>query len=142
MCAPAHYARKLRESLYAALGESLRKDCPWLQPTVTHLPPEIPQPVFMQMRWATAWWTARAPCLLPAAPLVLALRRHLGLPVLVADQLCGYAPLTTGRVCSARLGEFSSHVRTCAQGPRQHRHNALAHVWRGILRETQYHTQS
>ena len=139
--APAHYARKLRESLYAALGEALRKDCPWLQPTVTHLPPEIPKPVFMQMRWATAWWTARAPCLLPAAPLVLALRRHLGLPVLAADQLCGYAPLTTGRVCSARLGEFSSHVHTCAQGPRQHRHNALAHVWRGILREAQYHTQ-
>ena len=68
---PAHYARTLREALYAALGEALRKDCPWLQPTVTHLPPEIPKPVFMQMRWATAWWTARAPCLLPAAPTYL-----------------------------------------------------------------------
>ena len=95
----------------------------------------------MQMRWATAWWTARAPCLLPAGPLILALRRHLGLPVPAADQTCGYAPLTTGRVCSSRLGEFSSHVHTCAHGPRQHRHNALAQVWRTILRETQYHTQ-
>ena len=58
---PAHYARTLRDALYAALGEALRHDCPWLQPTVTHLPPDIPKPVFMQMRWATAWWTARAP---------------------------------------------------------------------------------
>ena len=138
---PLHYARTLREAMYAALGESMRQDCPWLQPTVTHLPPDISKPVFMQMRWATAWWTASTPCLLPAGPLLLALRRHLGLPVLKPDQLCHYAPLTTGRVCSARLGEHSAHVHTCAQGPRQHRHNALAQGWRGILREAQYHTQ-
>ena len=123
------------------LAKPCAKTAPGFKPTVTHLPPEIPKPVFMQMRWATAWWTARAPCLLPAAPLILALLRHLGLPVLEADQLCHYAPLTTGRVCSARLGEHSSHVHTCAQGPREHRHNALAQVWRGILREAQYHTQ-
>ena len=50
---PLHYASKLREALYAALGESLRQGCPWLQPTVTHLPPEIAKPVILQMRWAT-----------------------------------------------------------------------------------------
>ena len=32
-------------------------------------------------------------------------------------------------------------MHTCSQGPRQHRHNAIANVWRGILKEAQYHTQ-
>ena len=67
----ARYATKLRESLYCTLGDALRKECPWLQPTVTHLLPEILRPVFMQMRWATSWWTATADHLLPTAPLVL-----------------------------------------------------------------------
>ena len=74
------------------------------QPTITHTPPEIPKPVILQMRWANAWWTASGQHLLPAGPLVLALRRHLSdLPVLQADQCCTYAPFTTGRVCSQQV---------------------------------------
>ena len=126
------------KAVYGPPGEALRQNCVWLRPPVSSLPSEIAKPVFLQLRWATAWWTSSGSNLLPASPLILALRRHLGLPVFAPPQTCGYAPLTTGQVCSARVGEYSTHVHTCIQGPRQHRHNAIAQVWRGILREAGY----
>ena len=104
--------------------------------------PDIAHPVLLQMHWATSWWVATGPRMLPAAPITLALRRHIGLPVLRLDQTRADAPLTTDRTCSQRLGEFSTHIHTCAHGPCQHRHNAIAATWRQILREAEYHTQA
>ena len=40
------------------------------------------------------------------------------------------------------LSEFSTHVHTCAHGPRQCRRNAITATWRQILQETEYHTQA
>ena len=73
MCIRGAFAAKIREALYGHLGESLRNDCVRLWAAIAHLPPEILRPVWLQLRWATAWWTSSGP-ISSAPPLILAPR--------------------------------------------------------------------
>ena len=57
------------------------------------------------------------------------------------DQTCSYALLRTGRTCGTPLGLFSSHVNSCAQGPRLHCHHAIVAVWQNLLRFAGFHVE-
>ena len=46
-----------------------------------------------QMQIHMAWYTATGIYLLPEGPLRFAIQKHLGLPVFLPGQRCGYTPL-------------------------------------------------
>ena len=134
-------SRRIRIAVYRLIGQRIRADCPWLVPPSSDIHAPIPNLDASQLRWAMSWWSATSDNYLPAAPLRLALQRHVGLQCFHSNQTCGYAPLTTGQRCCTPLGHFSAHINSCAQGPRLHRHHALVQKWRELLNAAGYFTQ-
>ena len=86
------------------------------------------------LRCQLSWYTATPACLLPRAPLRLALASILGLPVFLPGQRCHYTPVTTGRRCHQQLGTHSEHVFACAQAPGMRRHNRIRDAWLHLCR--------
>ena len=124
---PHRMGRRLRELFYEARGRQLRELCPWLQPPgLPSAPPGQPDiSQSWQLQTHMAWYTASGPWLLQEGHLRFAIQKHVGLPVFLPGQRCGYTPLTTGRRCHHQLGLYSDHAFTCAQGPGLRRHNRL-----------------
>ena len=133
--------RRLRQTVYSDLGTAARTTSPWLTPPAYSLPPNSPIRPALQLRWALAWWPGHSSLFLPGPALRLAVQRHLGLNLFLPDRFCSYCPLRSGRVCGRPLGLSSTHVASCAQGPRLHRHHSLKGMWAQLLREAGFHVQ-
>ena len=133
--------RRLRQTVYSDLGAATRTASPWLTPLAYSLPPNSPIRPALQLRWALAWWPGHSSLFLPGPALRLAIQRHLGLNLFMPDSFCSYCPLRSGRVCGRPLGLSSTHVASCAQGPRLHRHHSLKGMWAQLLREAGFHVQ-
>ena len=135
---PARQGRILRRHFrYDAMAKQLRDMLPHLTPSG-----QDDESQALHVRAVLAWYTASPDTHLPRGPFRLAVATHLGLPVFEPEQRCSYRPLTTGRACSAALGQHGSHVHTCAYGPRQRRHNSIRDAWATIIRAARWRCET
>ena len=78
---------------------------------------------------------------LHAAPLRLAMRRRLDLPVCDPRVRCGYVFRSAGRVCGSSLDEHGLHIGACAFAGRMLRHNLIRDKLADLARQGGFEVQ-
>ena len=104
-------AKRIRREVYTCVECLIHTSCPWFVPPASRLSNSLARPGPCQLRWG------------------------LGL----VD--CYLLHLPSSRPPQTPLGLFSGHVHSRAQGPRLHRHHAVARQWRKLLIVARYAVQ-